>query len=106
ETLWAFSGDGRLLASASNDLSLWHVESGRLLATLAQPSWITALAFAASGRRLATGHDDGGVRVWDLTHGALTGDLAGHDQPISAVVFSPDGRRLASAGEDRVLRLW
>ncbi|HEV3116613.1 MAG TPA: hypothetical protein VGY58_06145, partial [Gemmataceae bacterium] len=36
ETLWAFSNDGRFLASASDDLSLWSVQGGKLLASLTQ----------------------------------------------------------------------
>src|SRR5262245_58391190 len=45
ETLWCFGADGRVLASASDDLSLWDAASGNLLAALPQPDWVTALAF-------------------------------------------------------------
>src|SRR5881227_2489369 len=44
ETLWTFSGDARLLASASDDLSFWDVREGRLIKSVPQPSWVTALA--------------------------------------------------------------
>src|SRR5207302_1897506 len=59
EMLWGFSGDGRFLASASDDLSVWEVASGSLLAALPQPSWVTAVAFRDPPSFLATGHDDG-----------------------------------------------
>src|SRR5437870_4128573 len=36
ETLWAFSRDGRFLASASDDLTLWDVASGQVLTALQQ----------------------------------------------------------------------
>src|SRR5437868_4194892 len=39
ETLWCFSQDGRLLASASDELSVWDVADGRLLTAVGQPSW-------------------------------------------------------------------
>ena len=45
ETLWCFSADGRILASASNDVTLWEPGSGNLLAVIPQLSWVTALAF-------------------------------------------------------------
>jgi WD40 repeat protein len=106
ETLWSFSQDGRLLASASDELSLWEVGSGRFLTTFDQPSWITALAFSADSRLLASGHDDGIIRLWELGDQRLVGEFPNHQRPISALAFGPDGRRLASAGEDKLVRFW
>jgi WD40 repeat protein len=106
ETLWAFSGNGRLLASASDDLSLWDVASGRMLGDVAQPSWVTALAWSSDGGWLATGHDDGIVRIWTVANERLQSELRGHENPITAMAFSPDGKRLATAGEDRIIIIW
>ena len=55
ETLWAFNGKGRLLAAARNDLAVWNAGSGRMLAALPQPSWVTAVASANDPAILATG---------------------------------------------------
>src|SRR5438132_2917241 len=44
-TFWRFGPGARLLASGSDDLSLWDVPAGELLTILPQPSWITAIAF-------------------------------------------------------------
>src|SRR5262249_55676622 len=65
ETLWTFDGQARLLASASDDLALWHVPSGQQLTVLEQPSWVTALRFHENSSVLATGHDHGAVCLWD-----------------------------------------
>lgn len=106
ETLWVFSHGGRLLASANDDLLLWDVSTGQLLARIEQPAWVTAVAFSPDGRSLASGHDDGTVRFWDLGSGKLTGEFAAHPSEVSAVAFHPSGEQLATAGEDRVVRVW
>jgi WD40 repeat protein len=105
-TLWCLSGSARLVAAAGDELSVWEVDSGDLVATWAQPSWVTAVAFDRDEQRLATGHDDGVVRLWDVATQRLLRELRGHDLPVSALAFHGDGRRLASAGEDKAIRVW
>jgi WD40 repeat protein len=106
ETAWRFSDDGSLLVSASDDASLWDVASGQLVATFPQPSWVDAIAVRSQPLLVATGHDDGVVRLWDGTTRRLLRQLGGHDRPLSVLAFSPDGARLASAGEDRIICIW
>ena len=106
ETLWTTSPDVSLIASATDDLSLWEIATGKVLDTIPQPSWVTALAFGPGAKLLATGHDDGIVRVWDVASRGLRYEFPGPKRPISAVAFNATGTSLASAGEDRVICLW
>src|SRR5262245_19523672 len=98
-TLWAFNWAGRLLASASDEVTVFECASGAELAGASAGPWVTALAFQPGAAILATGHDDGSVRVWDWNEGWLLRELRGHGKPVSAVAFSRDGARLATAGE-------
>jgi WD40 repeat protein len=106
ETLWQFSADARVLVSASDDLSLWDVASGQMLAAIPRPSWVSAVGLRSDMSHLATGHDDGVVRVWDTASRRQVHEFRGHDQPVGSLAFSPDGTRLASAAEDRLIHLW
>lgn len=101
ETLWAFGGPGPVLASAADDLTFWNCKTGVALKTVKQPSWITALSFRPDGKVLATGHDDGRVRLWDGGNGKLMREWREDKTPVSALAFTPDGQRLAAAMEDR-----
>jgi WD40 repeat protein len=106
ETLWCFSPDAKLLASANDDLLVWDATDGQLLHRIAQPCWVTALAFSPDGRTIVTGHDDGSLRFWDARGQALVGEITAPASAISAIAYSPDGNTLVTAAEDRVVRTW
>jgi WD40 repeat protein len=66
---------------------------------------VSAVAFSPNGRTLASGSNDGTVRVWSTAARSALGVLR-NTGPVRAVAFSPDGRMLAYGGDDRYLRLW
>jgi WD40 repeat protein len=105
-TLWAFNWAARLLASASDEVSVWEVSSGVQLAQWSTPTWITAIAFQPGAAVLATGHDDGLVSVWDWAGEQAQLEIQAHTRPVSAVAFSFDGTRLATASEDKKIHIW
>jgi WD40 repeat protein len=101
----ALSGDGKLLASGSNDntIKLWEVATGRELRTLAgHSSWVSSVAFSADGKLLASGSDDNTIKLWEVATGREIRTLAGH----SLVALSGDGRLLASGSGDKSIKLW
>jgi WD40 repeat protein len=106
EMIWCFSHNGKWLASAADDWSLWDIRTNTLLLTKRQPSWVSALAFHPEGSLLATGHDDGRVRLWDAAAGKMLREWCDTQATITALSFSGDGQTLAAAAADRKVRLW
>jgi WD40 repeat protein len=106
ELLWCFSPKANLLASAADDWSLWNRDQGAVLFSVPQSAWVSALAFHPGGEFLATGHDNGAVRLWEVRSGKLRRQWETGEAPISALAFSLDGATLAGATELRDIHLW
>ena len=65
------------------------------------------MRLAPTGTRLASGDNDGTVRVWDAaTRQPVGAPLTGHTDAVNSVAFSPDGTRISSASYGNTLRLW
>ena len=70
------------------------------------PSPCRSVAWSASYDILATGHDDGCVRLWDTTSGREICRMCSHHEKVWSVSFSPDGSLLATASSDRKVVVW
>ncbi len=95
----ALAPDGTTLAGGVQDaIYLWDLATGKELRRwVADPRQVTALAFAADGKALASSGADTPIRLWDPATGKEVAATAGHRGAVG-VVLSPDGRHAAALG--------
>ena len=65
-----------------------------------------ALAVSPDGQIVATGSQDGSLRLWDINTGKTLSVLRGHQGIVSGMAFSPDGTLLATASWDGDVAVW
>ena len=110
----ALSPDGKHLALGT-DIGLWWYEVADLSPIAlwrTNCKRISAIAFSASGEWVATGHEDGSVKVWDVARGNCLTQVERQGRvrfmkTINQLAFSPDGQSLAASGHhDYVVDIW
>jgi WD40 repeat protein len=67
---------------------------------------VDAIAFSRDGTRLASGQDDGTLKVWAVQSGENVLTIGAHAGPVVGVAFSPDNAELATASRDGVAKVW
>jgi WD40 repeat protein len=113
----AFSPDGKYLAwgkgtqnmidKIGNNVILSDVASGREVRTLSgHTARITSVAFSPDSKTLASGSDDGTIRMWDVTNGQKLSSVSGYSGAVTSVAFSPDGKFITIDSGDSTIRLW
>jgi WD40 repeat protein len=101
--------DGQLLALYQTNVALWRTNA---IASESQSldnhhSMVLQAVFDPSGQFIATGANDGTVRLFALKDGKASGpvELRGHKRAVFAVDVAKDGT-IASGSGDGTLRFW
>lgn len=100
---------GKIMASGIGTpvISLWEITSGKLLRKLeGHTAAITAIAWTANDKTLASASYDKTVRVWDAVKGEQLKKLEGHTDVVATLSWAPNGKLLASGSYDKTVRVW
>ncbi len=133
----AYSPDGKYLASGSGDfkIKIWDMHTHQEIATLLgysedginiakklhhgyKPSiadqfgygiGVKTIAYSPDGKKLASGCDEGTIRIWDTTAQKTILKLQGWKSSgnVSSLMYSPDGQYLAASHEiETTIKIW
>lgn len=96
----AFSSLLFTVAQAASD-SEWKTQIQMKL-----PAKAGTLAYSSDGARIAVGHSDGRVSIWNVKLGELVRLLNAHTKKVNSVQFILQDSQLLTIGDDKRARLW
>jgi len=94
----------RVVTQVGQLAAVWNADTGALVFQIGNTA-AGAIAITVEGSRIATGSDDGTVRIWDAT-GRLLEQLHGHRGKVGGLAFTRDGTRLVAHGADDEITVW
>ncbi|MEG4803616.1 NB-ARC domain-containing protein [Microcoleus sp. ARI1-B5] len=103
----SINANGQLVGTGSSDrtIKLWNFR-GECVQAIEAIAPVHSLDFHPRSNVLASGHNDGCIRWWDIDTGNCLMTREAHIGRIWAVAFHPQGHLLSSCGDDRTIRLW
>jgi len=105
----AFSSDGTLLVSGSNDktIKLWDVQTGGAIKTFhGHTEWVLSVSISVGNTMIASGSADTTICLWDIETGKCN-VIKGHNGWVTTVSFSPTNPQLLlSASDHGTVQKW
>ena len=109
-TAIALGSSNNLIATVSEDgwLKTWRLDGGLVGRVKVCDHGVASVVFSPDGRTIATGDNDGKVRLWNAQTSAPLATVFFHDKdrPVFALAWTPNGKVLVSGGADSTIRYW
>jgi len=96
----AFSRGNTLASGSKGNSTVVGCHYGECRKTLnGHTTQVWSVAFSPQGNTLASGSDNGIVKLWDVSTGECRKTLKGHTHQVWQVAFSPQGKTLVSGSK-------
>lgn len=108
-TSLCLSPDEKSFASVSLDgfLKVWELNSNALkLRIRVSLRGVLTVAYAPDGHTIATGDEEGRIRVWNSETGMSMPINGSRDGAINVLAWTPDGKLLVAGSTDKTLSYW
>ncbi|HEY0866839.1 MAG TPA: WD40 repeat domain-containing protein [Fimbriimonas sp.] len=112
-TAMAWSKGSGLVAAGNSNKQVHVYDTGaegwRAMITRQAMGGVTSLSFSPDGAILASGGNDDGVWIWDVStagHGTLKYGPLLHPADVTAVAYNSDGKTLASGDANGNVNFW
>ena len=103
----ALSNKGRIVAGVGEQVCVWDVKTRSSISSMTGHTfYVSSVALSPDHSRIASGSDDGSIRLWNAQSYEQIGKLHGHTNTIWSLSFSQDGRWIASGSDDNTVRVW
>lgn len=106
-TAFAYSAKAnRLVCAGSSSALVFDHKTGKNIFDLKESSLITALAISPDGQWIASGSNNGNLKLWMASDGqqVLTETVPATE--ITAIAFSPDSKKFVSGQSDGTIGFW
>jgi WD40 repeat protein len=67
---------------------------------------VCAVAFSPDSKYLASGGEDGTIRIWECATGIQLFLITAHSDVVMSVAFSTDGKTIVSGSPDNTVKVW
>lgn len=97
------------LATASQDcyIKFWDIQTGNITRSINTYSKCYDMHVSLTETRIASGHKDGGVKIWDgRSKDQIIRFEDAHADPVSCVRFTQNENMLVTMSKDDTLKVW
>jgi WD40 repeat protein len=96
-----------LATNDSHVIRVWSLRSPYASLARAECSArVTSLAFAADGRNLGAGTEEGTLEIWDTREWKRIQKIRAHERAITNLVLSEKDQSVLTGSEDSALKIW
>jgi WD40 repeat protein len=94
---------GSLLGCSGNEETSENAVGGKCQTdALAHPGGVNSIAYSPDGKFLASGGNDGKVKLWEMPSGRLAKTWGEPGGSVDSVCFNPGGNQIASASSENI----